>query len=98
MYRAAMQHAPEAARSTLGGALAVAETLPKGDGANLLRESRAAFVHAMELTSAIETAIVVAMAIFAITVLRRPAVTARPEETADHGSNGAAASRADSSR
>jgi DHA2 family multidrug resistance protein-like MFS transporter len=71
MYRIAMAGAPPAARGTLGGALAVAESLPATAAAALTRTAREAFVQAMELTAVIETVIVVIMAIMAIIMLRR---------------------------
>ena len=47
VYRLAMASAPPAARATLGGALAVAQTLPAAAGAALIRDAREAFVRAM---------------------------------------------------
>jgi hypothetical protein len=63
-----MADAPEAARRTLGGGLAVAGGLPAHARAALTHVAREAFVHAMELTATIETVIVVVMA---IVMLRR---------------------------
>jgi MFS transporter, DHA2 family, multidrug resistance protein len=71
VYRRAVAAAPEAARGTLGGALAVADGLPANAGAALTRVAREAFVQAMELTAVIETVIVVVMAIMAIVMLRK---------------------------
>jgi DHA2 family multidrug resistance protein-like MFS transporter len=71
IYRAAMSDAPVAARATLGGALAVARTLPRESAAALTETARIAFVKAMRVTSAIEMMIVVAMAVIAFVVLRR---------------------------
>jgi DHA2 family multidrug resistance protein-like MFS transporter len=72
LYRGAMSEAPEAARGTLGGALAVAGELPEPAAAELTRTASAAFVHAMEVTATIETVMVVIMSIIAFTMLRKP--------------------------
>lgn len=71
VYRRAMAAAPEAARGTLGGALAVAEGLPASAGEALTRNAREAFVQAMELTATINVVIAVVMAIMAFVLLRR---------------------------
>lgn len=71
VYRSAMAGAPEAARGTLGGALAVAESLAKSEGAALTSAAREAFVQAMELVAILDTAIVVVMAVVAFIALRR---------------------------
>ncbi len=75
VYRTAMSDAPQAARGTLGGALALAERLPSREAALLTQHAREAFVHAMDVTASIETGIVVIMAIMAFALLRsaRPA-------------------------
>lgn len=63
--------ATDAARSTLGGALAVAERLSNQPGAELLGLAREAFVQAFELISAICAAIAIVTAMVALVVLRR---------------------------
>jgi MFS transporter, DHA2 family, multidrug resistance protein len=71
--------ATEAARSTLGGAVAVAEQLPDQLGTPLLSLARDAFVQAFELISAICAAVVIVTAIVAVVVLRRVGPGAEPE-------------------
>jgi MFS transporter, DHA2 family, multidrug resistance protein len=71
--------ATEAARSTLGGAVAVAEQLPNQLGTVLLSLARDAFVQAFELISAICAAVVIVTAIVAVVVLRRVGPGAEPE-------------------
>ncbi len=63
--------AAEAARSTLGGALAVARRLPDHVGAELLAAARDAFGQAFELTVAISAIVSLATAIGATLLLRR---------------------------
>jgi MFS transporter, DHA2 family, multidrug resistance protein len=79
VYRGVMAHAvpggvpqvaTEAARATLGGALAVAERLPDQLGAELLLVARDAFVQAFELAAAISAGLVLVTAIVAAIVLR----------------------------
>lgn len=59
------------AKSTLGGALAVAEQLPAGVGTALVGAARDAFVSGFELTMAICVAISIASAILVMIQLRR---------------------------
>jgi DHA2 family multidrug resistance protein-like MFS transporter len=61
----------EAARSTLGGALAVSERLPDQLGASLLAAARSAFTLALELTAAICAVVVIATAVLTAVLLRR---------------------------
>lgn len=68
--------AADASRATLGGALAVAEGLPDTLGAALLGPAREAFTQGMQLTIAICAAVVVATALMAAVLLRRPRVSA----------------------
>jgi DHA2 family multidrug resistance protein-like MFS transporter len=84
VYRGAMAHAvpsgvppeaSEAARGTLGGALAVAGSLPGPAGAELLDAARAAFVAAFDVTAGVTAVITVAAALSAL-ALR--AVRVRP--------------------
>ena len=63
--------AVEAARSTLGGAVAVAEQLPEPVRADLLEVSRNAFTQGFELTAAISAAVSLATAVIALVLLRR---------------------------
>jgi MFS transporter, DHA2 family, multidrug resistance protein len=71
VYRLAMSSAPAAARATLGGALAVAEMLPREAAVTLVHTAREAFVRAMGVTAWIESGIVVGMAIVAAGLLRK---------------------------
>jgi MFS transporter, DHA2 family, multidrug resistance protein len=79
IYRSVMAELPdipaganEAAKATLGGALAVAGQLPDPIGTELLSQAREAFVQAFELIAAVCAAIVVLTAILAFKALRRP--------------------------
>ena len=74
VYRSAMASAPDAARGTLGGALAVAATLPRDGAIALVHDAREAFVRAMTITAWIETAIVVAMVGLVLVLLRKRGV------------------------
>jgi DHA2 family multidrug resistance protein-like MFS transporter len=58
------------ARDTLGSAAAVAELLPGEVGGALLEIARGAFVHGMQLTSAIAAIVSIAIAILAVVMLR----------------------------
>jgi DHA2 family multidrug resistance protein-like MFS transporter len=61
----------EAARSTLGGAVAVGDQLPHGLGAELLGAAREAFTQAFQLTAAISAAVALITALLATVLLRR---------------------------
>jgi DHA2 family multidrug resistance protein-like MFS transporter len=63
--------AAEAARATLGGALAAVEGLPGALGAAFLGPARDAFTDGMQLTMAICAVVIVAMAPVAVALLRR---------------------------
>ena len=63
--------AMEAARSTLGGAVAVAAQLPNGLGAELLGTAREAFTQAFRLTAALSAAVALITALLATALLRR---------------------------
>jgi DHA2 family multidrug resistance protein-like MFS transporter len=63
--------AAEAARGTLGGALATARELPQALGADLVVAARDAFTEGLELTSAIGAIVALATAVMAGAVLRR---------------------------
>ena len=69
--------APEAARDTLGGAVAVAGQVP--GGAELLTVAQQSFVAGLQLTSVIAAGIAAAIAVVAAVALREPA----PEPAAD---------------
>ena len=62
--------AAEAARGTLGGALAVAGRMPDHLGAELINTARSAFAQALELSALISVVLVVATAIVAALLLR----------------------------
>jgi DHA2 family multidrug resistance protein-like MFS transporter len=63
--------AADAARATLGGAVAVAEGLQGPPGAALLEAARAAFAQSFELVSGVSAVIAVAIAMLAVAMLRR---------------------------
>jgi DHA2 family multidrug resistance protein-like MFS transporter len=80
VYRSAMaaavpvavpSQAAEAARSTLGGALAEAGRLPAALGAELLGTAREAFTDSLQLAAAICAAIAIGTAIMVVVLLRR---------------------------
>jgi DHA2 family multidrug resistance protein-like MFS transporter len=73
--------AMEAARSTLGGALAVASQLPHGSGAELIGAAREAFTQAFHLTAAISAAVALITALLATVLLRSVRVGNRPAST-----------------
>src|SRR5262249_60769171 len=79
------REAAEAARDTLGGAVAVAKWLPDPLGAALLITAREAFAQAVELTAAMSAVILVALAVVAAVVLRRVGAGAAPEALNDRG-------------
>ncbi|UUZ74886.1 MFS transporter [Polaromonas sp. P1(28)-13] len=64
--------AAQAARSTLGGAVAVAAQLPGVTGTALLNASRDAFAQAFQMAATISAVIVLATAILAAAMLRQP--------------------------
>lgn len=63
--------AAESARSTLGGALAVANELPEGLRAALLGPAREAFTHALQVTAAVNCLIALVLAMAAAVWLRQ---------------------------
>jgi MFS transporter, DHA2 family, multidrug resistance protein len=63
--------AADAARATLGGALAAAERLPGALGAALLGPAREAFTDGMRLTMAICAVVIMAMVPVGVALLRR---------------------------
>jgi DHA2 family multidrug resistance protein-like MFS transporter len=62
--------AVEAARGTIGGAVAVAGELPVGAGAEVLEAARDAFAHAFGATAVLSAAIAIAVAVLAAALLR----------------------------
>lgn len=79
--------AAETARSTLGGAASVAERLGGQAGPELLATARGAFAQSLEVVAAISAVMVMAIAVFAVVMLRR--VT--PGTSADESDLSAAA-------
>ncbi|MCI0441244.1 MAG: MFS transporter [Chloroflexi bacterium] len=69
----------EAARDTLGGAMAAAAQLPVEIGAPLLDAARAAFVDGMQLVAIISTVLVVVAAIAAAVLIRHSRPGSEPE-------------------
>ncbi|MCX6462197.1 MAG: MFS transporter [Pseudonocardiales bacterium] len=72
--------APEAARDTLGGAVAVAGEVPGGAG--LLSVAQESFVAGLQLTSLVAAVIAAAIAVVAAVALREPALPATPPDPA----------------
>jgi DHA2 family multidrug resistance protein-like MFS transporter len=64
--------AAQAARDTLGGAVAVAAHLPNDLGPALLATARAAFVRAMDVTAIMSLVLVLVMTVIAALRLRTP--------------------------
>jgi len=75
--------AAEAARDTLGGAVAVAGQLPEQLGAALLDAARGAFTQGLQLTAAISAAVAVGIAILAAVLLRHVGAGSEPAEQPD---------------
>jgi DHA2 family multidrug resistance protein-like MFS transporter len=71
--------AAEAARATIGGAVALAEQLPDQLGAALVDAARAAFLQGLQLTAAISAAGAIGLAIFVAVVLRHVQTGSGPE-------------------
>jgi DHA2 family multidrug resistance protein-like MFS transporter len=77
--------AADAARDTLGGAIAVASQLPDRMAATLIDAARLAYIDGFHLGAAISTAGALALALFAALTLRHvrePAPTPEPEQAA----------------
>jgi DHA2 family multidrug resistance protein-like MFS transporter len=83
--------AAEAARDTLGGAVATARGLPDPLGAALLEAAREAFTQGLQLTAIMSAAIVLVMAILAAVVLRHVRTGSEPEGQPEPGPDGAIA-------
>jgi DHA2 family multidrug resistance protein-like MFS transporter len=64
-------HAAEAARDSLGGAVAAGGRLPDPFAAELLRAAREAFTQGLQLTATISAAVVIAAGLLAVVALRR---------------------------
>ena len=87
----ASPEAAEAARDTLGGAVAAADQLPDRVGAELLEAAREAFTQGLQLTAITSATIVLGMAILAAVVLRNVSPGSEPEDQADTEPAGAVA-------
>ena len=72
-----------AAQDTLGGALAVAQTLPEALGAALVAVSQAAFMDALHFVAAVATVLAILTAIVAAFTLR--GVPARDQQEVEEG-------------
>ncbi len=70
-----------AARETLGSAVTVAAQLPEELGAALLATARTAFVHGMQLSSAIAAVVALGIAILALVMLRTQTAPSAPTES-----------------
>jgi DHA2 family multidrug resistance protein-like MFS transporter len=71
------------ARDTLGGAVKVAALLPESLRSAVLEVSRGAFVQAMQVAAAISAVVAIAVAIFAVAMLRHVPSGAR--DSTEHG-------------
>ncbi len=78
-----LSEATEAARDTLGGAVAVADRLPGQVGAELLRTAREAFVDALDLTAATSAVLAMTLAVMAAILLRHVRASSQPERQPD---------------
>ena len=74
--------AVEAARSTLGGAVSVADSLPDPVGAELLVAARDAFSHAVGLTATVSAVLALITAVIAFVALRKVAPRDHSESAA----------------
>ena len=77
--------AAEAARDTLGGAVAAADQVPDWVGTELLDAAREAFTQALQLTAITSAAIVLGMAILAAVLLRHLRTGSGPEGQPEPG-------------
>jgi MFS transporter, DHA2 family, multidrug resistance protein len=71
--------AADAARDTLGGAVAAGEDLADPVGVDLIEVAREAFTNALQLTTALSAALVLAAAAVAVAVFHRAREAAAPE-------------------
>jgi MFS transporter, DHA2 family, multidrug resistance protein len=83
--------AAEAARDTLGGAVAVADELPDRLGAGLLDAAREAFTQGLQLTAIVSAALALGVAILVMVLLRHVRAGSEPEDHADTQQAGAVA-------
>jgi DHA2 family multidrug resistance protein-like MFS transporter len=72
--------AADAARDTLGGALAVAQQLPANVGAELVETAREAFTQGLQVAAGIGSVIALSMAVLVITMLRNARTGGEPAE------------------
>jgi DHA2 family multidrug resistance protein-like MFS transporter len=75
--------AAEAARDTLGGAVAAADRLPDQLGARLLDTAREAFTQGLQLSAITSAALVMGMAILVLILLRHIRASGETAETAE---------------
>ena len=75
--------AAEAARDTLGGAVAAADGLPDQPGTQLLDAAREAFAQGLQLSSIMSVALVLGMAILVLVLLRHIRAGGETAETAE---------------
>jgi MFS transporter, DHA2 family, multidrug resistance protein len=75
--------AAEAARDTLGGAVAAADELPDQLAAGLLDAAREAFTQGLQLAAITSAAIILGMAILAVVLLRNTRASSDAEDRAD---------------
>jgi DHA2 family multidrug resistance protein-like MFS transporter len=75
--------AAEAARGTLGGAIAAAAQLPDQLGVALIEAARAAFINGMQTTAAISTVGTIGLAIFVVIVVGRVRASAAAEASSE---------------
>ncbi len=85
------RQAADAARDTLGGALAAGEQLPDPFGAVLLAAAREAFAQGLQLAATISAGVVTAAAILAVVLLRRVRMASESEEQPEPKPDGAVA-------
>jgi DHA2 family multidrug resistance protein-like MFS transporter len=79
--------AAEAAKGTLGGALAIAENLPVQSGADLANAARNAFAHGLQIAAVISVVVAIALALMAIFILKKKMQTGSdPEQKSESGS------------
>jgi MFS transporter, DHA2 family, multidrug resistance protein len=78
--------AHEAARDTLGGAVAVAEQLPESAAAGFLDTARDAFTHGLQVTAGTSALVAAGTAILIAFVLRRAGAAAQSQAEPDAAS------------
>ena len=75
--------AAEAARDTLGGAVAAADELPDQPGTQVLDAARESFTQGLQLSSIMSVALVLGMAILVLVLLRHIRAGGETAETAE---------------